>query len=271
VTETTTELRPYSVSSIDRYLRCPRQWALRYRGDPEDQQPRKEAPEHLRKGTALHAGMETAFRLAMEATSPPTPGVKMDVYREQAVEALRASWIEQGLPRTFGTLDDAIGVLTRALEALPVLPPEAILGVEIEMREDTPAGHPFVLYIDVAFRTGDTLRIWDWKNSRKLKTPAALAADVQTNTYAHFLLAKHPWATRVLIGNYSLPLRNKVELVSEPSWREAATSRVDAVIGWIEADEVFAPRVSDACGECYFKPECPAWNPNSPYGEIRSF
>ena len=251
-------MRTWSPSALRAYRTCPRQWHLRYK----DSRPGKRAealdtpPSHLRMGTAAHAGLEAAYMAARDALNW-SPGTRMMIYGDEAVDAIRAAWERLELESSSAQIEDEV---SRTLDALPVPRPEAVLGVELEIRNEV-EGYPFVNVLDLALRTGArAIHIRDWKRRslRTLPRVTELPDDPAMCSYRLAVAERFPWARRVTVGLYSLV--NHVEVVADLPLARAAhvMSGEVAIIEQAEDDTSWIPTPDGRnCGSCSVRSRCP--------------
>lgn len=252
--------RHYSVSSVQMYLACPRQFYLAY--VKRIKREERDVPIPWRLGTAVHGALETAFSCRAEDVQPVE---SMTKYEKQALERLEEEWVKLSLPRTHGTHDWGIDVVQKTLEHVHV--PEKrtdVLGTEYKILGSTDDGNNFVGYADLVLRTGgDTLKIRDWKVTSNASTMESLVDDFQLNSYAWFLQREFPWAKRVVASHYYPPLTREVQFEVRTDCMEDAITRIDSVAEWVDQDQEYKPRPGTQCENCQFIKECPAWSDRS--------
>lgn len=251
--------RPHSVSSIDTYLTCPHLWFQRYVKRNKGEESVR--PQSWRLGSSVHASLERAYKVHQtEGPKRPAVGDTMARYETTARERLMESLVEEEVHSAHGTWDWAIDVVQRSLDALPMVPPDNILGVEMKILDETPDGVPFIGFIDLALydRETEELIIWDWKVTSHKKSMTELASNLQLNSYG-FFKARDTGAKRVKGVNWYPPLAAGDTVVLSEAAREDAILQIESVVEMIEEDEKYEPRPGEACSWCPMKSICPAW------------
>jgi CRISPR/Cas system-associated exonuclease Cas4 (RecB family) len=256
--------RKHTVTSVNTYLECPQRYYLRY--VKRLKTPDWEVPQAWRFGTCVHAAMEAAYGAVMDGVAPeelPT----MLAYRDVAIDGLRAAWTKEDMPTHHGAFDRAVGTVDGALEALPLVARDEVLGVEYCIDGTTPDGALFIGYVDLVLRVSrDTLKVRDWKVTGRRASPEELACDLQLNTYSAMLLTDFPWAKHVVVEHWyptqALPGGSEpcVTVPSPPAAQAEAVETIESVVEMIEADDQWTPRPGDACESCPFRLHgCPVW------------
>lgn len=222
-------------------------------------------PWPLVRGTAAHAGLATAYRLAAAEQLPPPPGRRMSHYEDAALDAFHAALTPPYANRTDRI--EAAGVLIELLATLPVPAPRAIVGVEQPFRLETPGG-VIEGVIDLALRTGPrSLHIRDWKWSY---TPEPEDSS-QGATYNIAAPTLWDWAEQITIGFYSIKNRTERPVELDPEVRQLRLEQLEysglemadamrmAAQSDIAAAEVFPPTLGEHCESCLFRAYCPAY------------
>jgi putative RecB family exonuclease len=111
----------------------------------------------------------------------------------------------------------------------------------------------------IARRPDGTWEIHDYKTSGHLPAQAAVDADRQLALYQIGLKTRWPEAERVeLIWHYvgfDIALRSQ----RTPAQLQDLASQTIGLINQIEQEREFAPRKSNLCDWCEYRPECPLW------------
>ena len=244
--------RTFSVSSTYEYERCPR----RYRYGYVDRIPaeRALAPEHWRFGTVVHAGLEAGYRRhqAVGYTSNLRHTIPI------ALDAVRASWVEEAMPDDPAALARAEGVVARSL-ATTRLAPSDILGVERWFRGETADGIRVAGVSDLVVRSGDdTVEIRDHKVTRFVRTPEHLRGDLQLGVYGWLVRQTWPWAEHVTVAHHYPLTRELVRVDLDDAWIDTAMTRLTTVSAHALADREFAPNPGEHCTNCPYTAHCEA-------------
>lgn len=222
-------------------------------------------PWHLVRGTAAHAGLAAAYRLAAAEQLPPPLGRRMSHYEEAALDAFHDALTPPYANRTDRI--EAAGILIELLATLPTPHPRAIVGVEQPFRLETPGG-VIEGTIDLALRTGPrSLHIRDWKWSH---TPEPEDSS-QGATYVIAAPTLWDWATTITIGFYSIKNRTERPIELDPDIRQLRLEQLeysglemaDAIALAAKSDAtaavVFPPTLGEHCESCLFRAYCPAY------------
>lgn len=222
-------------------------------------------PWHLVRGTAAHAGLAAAYRLAAVEAGLPPLGRRMSHYEDAALDAYTAALTPPYANRTDRI--EAAGVLIELLATLPVPAPRAIVGVEQPFRLETPGG-VIEGVIDLALRTGPrSLHIRDWKWSH---TPEPEDSD-QGATYVIAAPTLWEWAETITIGFYSIKNRTERPVELDPQVRQLRLEQLEysglemseaielAAQPGTTAAEVFPAKLGEHCASCLFRAYCPAY------------
>ena len=269
-----------SATQISAWHDCPRRWGYRYDdryGAGVEPLP---MPDRVLVGSAVHQALaEAASRLAVGLPVDHPPGATLAAYRASAAAA--------GVTGR-AALDEAASYVSYGLALLPRLvgsDPQRIVGVErFFIVDPVGVGLPLSGRMDLllADRPLDgrlRVRVLDWKASRRERTAAELASDVQMSVYALAAAAAVPDAARVSVGVAALgggeepvtwltrdrpvvaeAVADTVARLAARVWRE---SRSAAMAGAYEARP--DPK---RCGGCEFRAACvdsaaPTGTPNN--------
>lgn len=259
----------WSSSLIQLYQRCPRAWWVTQCSGLTGRAP---VPEHWRRGTVAHAGMQAAYdaRVAWgDRILPRGYGpAGMRFFHDAADEALCASWEAEGLPDDPIARDRLREQVWTVLGSLRIPHAGNILGVEREVRAEMGAVR-LRSYMDLVLRTGlDALHVRDWKTFSNLPTAEELRESVQLPLYGWMARTAWPWARRISVSIYSIPKNEEVTV--ELSERDLAhvERRVLDVVREAGADEVFLPQPSEWCDTCAVRAVCPVWHPEAAVGPV---
>ncbi|HET9144132.1 PD-(D/E)XK nuclease family protein [Actinophytocola sp.] len=268
----------WSPSRVLTYRSCPRQEFLRYRRGVHTPTAVAETPgvvastpetaTKLRLGTISHAGLEAAYRAAVERAHPqPDPGGRMSAFAREAMDAIDAAWDRLGMPDegvdgyelNLSIQSEVFDVLAR----LPVPRPSAVLGVEHELVVPTPSGRMMRGVLDLALQIGhDAVHIRDWKRKRLRNLPRSteLPRDDAMAFYAYAVRLSWPWVKRVSVGLYStLDNREVTADVPFPVAREVVIGH-DVLAEKAEGDRENRPTPDGSnCTYCSVRVDCPLW------------
>jgi RecB family exonuclease len=253
----------HSVSSTREYETCPR----RYRFGYVEKRPKdRPVPTSWRFGTVVHAGLEAAWRAAMEAD----PDVPLAAHLPLAVAAAAASVAEEGLDdadreRAERILAEALAAdVVRATDPDAGAPAGRPIGVEEALRGWAGGDHDRVIgFADLVLEHPDgTIELVDHKVTSRRADPDDLREDFQLNLYGHLASKRWPRAPRIVATLHypTGPEAVRVELTQDGM--RAADRRVRATARTIASDDTFAPVPSAACEHCPWQPSCPegaAW------------
>lgn len=220
--------------------------------------PPRDVPAHWRVGTAVHAGLEGAYRAAQ---SRGTRDDSMWAFREEAEQAFVDSWRAEELAFTHGQYDWAMEGLQRTLQALTAPRPEEVLLVEDQLLEVTAEGVIVHGYPDLLLQVDDqTVKVRDWKVSSRPESSESVARSPQLALYAWMVRRRWPDVTRVLVEEYYPPVQRAVGVLSSPSVQAEVLERVEMVAEMVEGDSEWAPNPGERCEWCAFKQHCPVWS-----------
>jgi putative RecB family exonuclease len=244
-----TPVRWHSVSSTREYERCPRRYRYAYiERLPQD----RHVPIPWRIGSAVHAGLEAAYRIRQEdSTLPLATGIP------HALAALRRSWETLELP-----WDERCGRAARqVVRSLreDVLQVGEVVGVELALRDELSPGHRIAGFLDLLLRRDpSTVEIIDHKVTWQRATTVDVASDFQLNLYG--ALVKVRWPTthtiRATLHYPTGPDRVTATLFDEGM--AAAHARVERTAGQAASDTSFVPIPGEHCDHCPWRPRCPA-------------
>lgn len=239
-----------SVSSTREHERCPRRYRYAY---VERLSYDRHVPPAWRIGTAVHAGLEAAYRhREQHPDAPLSDGLP------SALVALRASWDELELSHDDGSYVRAGRQLARTL-ARDVLGRREILGVELALREEVTDDTAIVGLLDLALRLGPTtVQIVDHKVTRWRATSRQLAADLQLNLYGALVRRAWPDTTTVVATLHYPTGPEAVSARLTEGGMEAARQRVLDVGATAAADEDAVPTPGAHCDHCPWRARCPA-------------
>jgi len=264
--------RPWSVSQSHALAECPRAWWFRYVAAATPAQPR--AVKQL-IGSAIHAGLEAAYRAAKANTSW-TGRTMADTYGLAALAAFNTYWDANGTGVREYEREDAERLLLELLDVLTVPRAWEILGVEERFslrlfpQDDMP---PATVHgvMDLVFNTTvadkRSIHIRDWKLGSVPTSETELQRNTQLCTYAAAAVHHWPWVTRVTVGLYSIRERREISTELHPDSIEhaakelahdAETARLRVERKWVE------PTTGDHCGGCRFRSYCPKMNRTKP-------
>lgn len=253
------EQRRHSVSSISTYLRCAAQWHYRYVIKPDVEWV---APEHVRRGTAVHAAMEGAFLARADYAGPVT---SMAVFEPQARAALDIAWADLDLPTDHGAYDRVLEQVQATLDRVEVPERAAdVLGVERKILSPTPDGTLVIGYVDLLLRVArDVIKVRDWKTTSRARTPVDLVHDLQLNTYGWFEIREFG-ASTVVLEHFYPPIQTAVTVEAQPVIMQQAIDEIEATAEMIAMDSDFPTRVGKWCDDCAYRSLCPEFAPAPP-------
>lgn len=239
----------HSVSSTREYEGCPRRYRFAYVDKRPEDRP---VPRTWRFGSAVHEGLEAAYRILMERPSAPHSELA-----EAAAETVAASWQRLGLGDGDVERRRAVWHTTRAL-AKDVLKVGDILGVEIPLRGELEGDDRIAGIADLILARPDgVIEIVDHKVTRWRATPDELQDDFQLNLYGYLARLRWPDTTRV-VGTHHYPTGpGAVSVTLADDRMEAARARVEAAAAAIGRDRDFLPVPSERCDHCPWQPSCP--------------
>jgi putative RecB family exonuclease len=246
--------RWHSVSSTREYEGCPR----RYRFCYLDKRPRdRPAPVSWRFGSAVHAGLEAAYRRLLDDANG---GVVEQL--AAATTAIEDSWRELGLDGDEEGRSRAAWFVGRAL-ARDVLSVEKILGVEVALRDRICEDERIIGFADLVLaRDGEVVEIVDHKVTRFRSSPQQLREDFQLNLYGRLARQRWPWARTVRVTHHYPTGPAAVTATLDDDTMAAALDRVHRTAAVIRDDTQFLPTPGPRCGHCPWQPSCPegqAW------------
>ena len=244
--------RWHSVSSTYSYEICPRRsWFGYVERTPE---PRSEVPSGWRFGTVVHAGLEAGYKHHRTVGRSRNLAHTIPV----AVDAVRASWADEGIPDDARELGRAERVVRASLATTRLWPSE-ILGVERYFRATTPEGFRVAGAFDLVLRGGPgVVEIRDHKVTRYVRSPDDLVTDFQLNLYGWLVRQTWPWAEKILMSHHYPLLRQVVRVELDAARMEAAIQRVRTVGAVAEADTRFDPTPGEHCATCAYRGVCDA-------------
>lgn len=244
--------RWHSVSSSSAYEECPRRYQFAYVDRVPE--PRTQVPESWRFGTVVHAGLEVGYQRHRDV------GFSQNLAHTipAAVEAVHASWAEEGMPDDPTSRYRAERVVRRSLANTRLWPAE-ILGVEHYFRAVTPEGLHIAGAADLVLKVGsDGVEIRDHKVTRYVRSPEQLVSDFQLNLYGWLVQQTWPWAQQVFVSHH-YPLMRSVVRVELDQARVAETiEHLRATARLAEADADFAPTPGAHCSHCAYRGGCDA-------------
>jgi hypothetical protein len=251
--------RVWSFSAAETYGRCPKAWDFQY-GSGAVRMTDTVTPSSRKVGRVLHYAVGAAYQAAAAETHNYSDQ-SMLRYREVAERAFASAWTNHGMPDGGQGAELAhrlTGVLLGLLRSQRVPPPFSIAEAETRHIVTTSTGLPYVFIPDVVFRVANQgLLVRDWKYGRvDQRTPAE---SYQAGLYVAGLAAAYPGTQVFTAEFYSM---SRLEVVSGRVTADRAARALD----WLErtaaaaeADTAPAPRPTERCDACPFKPVCPAY------------
>lgn len=243
--------RWHSVSSTREYEGCPR----RYRFGYIDRRPKdRPAPVSWRFGSAVHAGLEAAYRQRLDDAD----GGIVEQLRA-ARDAVDRCWRELGLD---ADADDegrarAAWLVGRAVTR-DVLAIERILDVEAPLRDTICEAERIIGFADLVLaREGGVVEIVDHKVTRDRTDPERLRGDIQLNLYGQLARLRWPWARQVRVTHHYPTGPAAVSATLHEDSTAAALDRVHRTAAVIRRDTEFLPVPGPRCGHCPWQPSCP--------------
>lgn len=236
-----------SPSQAESYATCPRRYAMERRlrlGDADS--------PWAHFGTLIHSALESAEGQVIGSGMA-------HANLEQALRSLEETWAEA----SFGTPELNDAWLRKGREVVERLygnwPTPDGIPVDLERRVETEiAGVTWVGVIDRLERTGQGMRIVDYKTSATAKTKDDVAESVQLAFYAAALedegaevCGAELWFPRV--ASKSVTTR-QFDMDRLDELREA----MEEITVSIRSEE-WAPNVGKQCERCLFRLSCPAW------------
>jgi len=232
-----------SYSKLDTYKQCPRKYKFYIDKAPQD--PSRTLA--LRFGSAVHAALEFAYAKRYKYPSP-----------ERVINYYRGLMQQESDPQVLKLFEKGIPALEKYLaknEAAHM----SIVEVEKKFMIEIGRGHQLEGIIDrldmlpdgsfeiIDYKTGQIpdaeslsknwqLAIYQFAKQRKLQTSRIKASLVYIAFDGHKLTYQFG--------------KNELERIH---------SEILDLIARIEADNVYAPRVSALCNTCAYQPICPAW------------
>ncbi len=214
---------------------------------PED----RPGPASWRHGTVVHAALEAAYR-SHQVGTPLTSTIP------EALAALDAAWIEEGLPDDPAWRDRS-GEMVRRTLVDDRLDASDILGVEQPFSAEMGDGRRFAGYADLVVRRDEhTVEIVDHKVTRYARTAEELAGDSQLNLYGWVAQREWPWATRILASHHYPVLDQTVTVQLSPVSMQTTAARLDGIAARADADRDFVPAPGPECSSCPWIARCPA-------------
>jgi hypothetical protein len=243
--------RWHSVSSTREYEGCPR----RYRFGYLDRRPRdRPAPVSWRFGSAVHAGLEAAYRWRLDDADGGIVG-----QLAAATTAIDDCWRQLGLD---ADADDAgraraSWFVGRAL-AQDVLGVGRILDVEAALRDRISEDERIIGFADLVLaRDGDVIEIVDHKVTRHRASPERLREDFQLNLYGRLARLRWPWARTVRVTHHYPTGPAAVTATLDDGTMATALERLHRTAAVIREDTRFLPAPGARCGHCPWQPSCP--------------
>lgn len=211
-------------------------------------------PESWRFGTVVHAGLEVGYQRHRDV------GFSQNLAHTipAAVEAVHASWAEEGMPDDPTSRYRAERVVRRSLANTRLWPAE-ILGVEHSFRAVTPEGLRIAGAADLVLKLdSDGVEIRDHKVTRYERSPEQLVSDFQLNLYGWLAQQTWPWAQRVFVSHHYPLMRRVVRVELHPERVAETIERIRATALLAEADTVFTPAPGAHCSHCAYRGQCAA-------------
>lgn len=271
--------RPWSVSQTHAMAECPRAWWLRYVAKAQPAQPR---PVKQLIGSAIHAGLEAAYRAA-QADIPPTGSVPRaglplsTTHGLAALAAFSAYWDANGAGVREYEREDAERLLLELLDVLITPHVREILGVEekfnLRLFPQEPNLSPVTVHgvMDLVLNTSrpdeKSILIRDWKLGPVPTDERELQRNTQLCTYAGAAMHLWPWVRKITVALYSIRERREIRTELHPDSIEhaakelahdAKTAHIRAETKWVE------PITGEHCGGCRFRSYCPKMNRTRP-------
>ena len=247
-----------SVSQIKTYLRCPRQYQMRYvlGAEPEF------VPRNLVLGSAVHEGLAAYYRSVMETSESPEQDVGLAALHA-TLEAAKKSRV----PLEDGEEDlEVVGTaLLRVFYEAIYQDPPVVVGVEVPFAielHDLVTGEVLeerlVGALDLVIREGDKHIVVEHKSAAKKWSQDQVQHDIQLSAYR--LLAG-----KLGLGDVGLRLQVLTK-TKKPAMTVENTERGDkdiqdflaTVVGVLRAVDAgcFYPMRSSMCGGCAFQRRC---------------
>ena len=271
--------RPWSVSQTEAMAECPRAWWFRYVAAATPAQPR---PVKQIIGSAIHAGLEAAYRAAKADVQ--WTGAVMRAGRTlasthglAALAAFNAYWDANGAGIREYEREDAERLLLELLDVLITPRAWEVLGVEerfsLRLFPQTTDVSPVTVHgvMDLVFNTSvaatKSIHIRDWKLGPVPTDRRELERNTQLCAYAGAAVHRWPWVTRITVGLYSIRERREITTELHPDSIEHAAQQLahDAETGRMRAERKWVePTAGEHCGGCRFRSYCPAMNRMKP-------
>ncbi len=240
----------HSVSSTRAYEQCPRRY---WYGHVAKLPAERHVPPAWRIGSAVHAGLEAAYR--HRGTHPDAP--LLDGL-PAALDALRSAWARLELPHDDGSAERAAAWVTRSLQR-DVLATSTVLGVEQPFRDELSPGHRIIGYADLLLdRDERTSEVVDHKVTRRRAAPDELIDDLQLNLYGALVRRQWPDRDRVRATLHYPVAPAAVTVTLTEDTMAAARDHLTTVARRAAADTTFEVVPGRHCDHCPWRPRCPA-------------
>ncbi len=247
-----------SVSQVKCYLRCPRQYQLRYvlGAEPEFM------PANLVLGSAVHEGLAAFYRSVMETSESPEQDVAL-----AALHATLEAAKKNRVPLEDGGEDlEAVGTaLLRVFYETVYRDPPVVVGVEIPFAialHDPVTGEvleeKLVGALDLAIREGEKHIVVEHKTAAKKWSQDQIQHDIQLSAYKLV-------GGKIGLGDVGLRLQMLTK-TKTPKMIVENTDRTErdeqdfmaTVVGVLRAVDagVFYPVRTSMCGGCAFQRRC---------------
>ena len=247
-----------SVSQIKTYLRCPRQYQMRYvlGAEPEF------VPRNLVLGSAVHEGLAAFYRSVMETSESPEQDVGL-----AALHATLEAAKKNRVPLEDGGEDlEAVGTaLLRVFYETVYQDPPVVVGVEVPFAidiNDPVSGEileeRLVGALDLVVREENKHVVGEHKTAAKKWSRAQIKYDIQLSAYK--LVARKLGLGEVGLRLQLLTKTKKPKMIVENTDRTDRDERefLETVVGVLRAidAQVFYPIRSSMCGGCAFQRRC---------------
>jgi hypothetical protein len=243
--------RWHSVSSTREYEGCPRRYRFGYLDKRAKDRP---APVSWRFGSAVHAGLEAAYRRLRDDAEG---GIVAQLAAARA--AVDDCWHQLGLDEDADNegRDRASWFVGRAL-ARDVIAVERILDVEAPLRDRISDQERIIGFADLVLaRDGEVVEIVDHKVTRHRASPQRLRDDFQLNLYGQLARQRWPWATTVRATHHYPTGPAAVSTTLDDETMATALDHVHRTATIISKDTEFLPVPGPRCAHCPWQPSCP--------------